>query len=427
MRKRFHAEPRIQATELLLQERTPREVVMPLDSVPESGSLERSDEVMPVLPRMINTPHHATPRTRVLSNGRYAVMLTAAGSGYSHWGDTAITRWAGDVTCDDSGSYVFLRDVDQRKGLVRGYQPSGIEPDSYEVRFSEHRAKFMRRDGDLTTTLDVVVSAECDAEVRRVNLSNMGDRDTDHRTLIVCRSRAGAASCRRRTSGVLQALRGNRVRGVDWRHPGNAATALSARSGGVGRASRGGRGRMRWVRTIRNRSRPLRRSRATTALAARDRGRPRAGRHRRHRARSDLQPDALCATGAGVPAARVAFWTLVAPSRDEVLDLVDQHRDAPAFDRAATLAWTQGAGGTSPPGHHQRRRPCCSSVWPDTCSTTMPRCGRRPKCCGAATAGKPHSGHTEFPAICRSCWCASTMRTISASCDNYCAHSSTGD
>ena len=43
-----------------------------------------------------------------------------------------------------------------------------------------------------------------------------------------------------------------------------------------------------------------------------------------------------------VPRARVAFWTLVAPSRDEVLDLVDQHRDAPAFDRAATLAWTQG-------------------------------------------------------------------------------------
>ena len=40
--------------------------------------------------------------------------------------------------------------------------------------------------------------------------------------------------------------------------------------------------------------------------------------------------------------ARVAFWTLVAPSREEALDLVDQHRDVPAFDRAVTLAWTQG-------------------------------------------------------------------------------------
>ena len=38
---------------------------------------------------------------------------------------------------------------------------------------------------------------------------------------------------------------------------------------------------------------------------------------------------------------RVAFWTLIAPSRQEALDLADKHRDATAFDRATTLAWTQ--------------------------------------------------------------------------------------
>ena len=38
---------------------------------------------------------------------------------------------------------------------------------------------------------------------------------------------------------------------------------------------------------------------------------------------------------------RVAFWTLVAASRSEVLDLADKHQDAAAFDRAQTLAWTQ--------------------------------------------------------------------------------------
>ena len=40
-------------------------------------------------------------------------------------------------------------------------------------------------------------------------------------------------------------------------------------------------------------------------------------------------------------AARIAFWTVVAPSRDELLDLVDKHHDRSAFDRARTLAWTQ--------------------------------------------------------------------------------------
>ena len=39
--------------------------------------------------------------------------------------------------------------------------------------------------------------------------------------------------------------------------------------------------------------------------------------------------------------ARVAFWTLVAPSRSEALDLADKHHDPTAFERAVTLAWTQ--------------------------------------------------------------------------------------
>ena len=38
---------------------------------------------------------------------------------------------------------------------------------------------------------------------------------------------------------------------------------------------------------------------------------------------------------------RIAFWTVVAASREAVLDLVDKHRDSSAFERAATLAWTQ--------------------------------------------------------------------------------------
>src|SRR6202044_318022 len=39
--------------------------------------------------------------------------------------------------------------------------------------------------------------------------------------------------------------------------------------------------------------------------------------------------------------ARIAFWTGIGTSREQVLALVDKHRDMPAFDRAKTLAWTQ--------------------------------------------------------------------------------------
>src|SRR6202011_2109112 len=38
---------------------------------------------------------------------------------------------------------------------------------------------------------------------------------------------------------------------------------------------------------------------------------------------------------------RVAFWTILAQTRAQALSLADKHRDTAAFDRAKTLAWTQ--------------------------------------------------------------------------------------
>jgi len=103
-------------------------------------------------------------------------MLTAAGSGYSRWRDIAVTRWREDATRDHWGSYIFLRDAQSGEVWSAGYQPSGIEPDAYEATFYEDRAEFIRRDGALTTTLEVVVSPEDDAEVRRVSITNSGAR-----------------------------------------------------------------------------------------------------------------------------------------------------------------------------------------------------------------------------------------------------------
>src|SRR2546427_724423 len=101
-------------------------------------------------------------------------MLTAAGSGYSRCAGRAVTRWREDVTRDHWGTYVFLRDTQSGAVWSATYQPTAVEADSYEVTFSEDRAEFRRRDGTITTTLEVVVSPEDDAEIRRVTLMNLG-------------------------------------------------------------------------------------------------------------------------------------------------------------------------------------------------------------------------------------------------------------
>ena len=91
-------------------------------------------------------------------------MLTAAGSGYSRWRNFAVTRWREDATCDDWGSYIYLRDVESDRLWSATYQPTSARPDQYSVAFSEERATFSRQDGDLHTTLEVVVSTEDDAK-----------------------------------------------------------------------------------------------------------------------------------------------------------------------------------------------------------------------------------------------------------------------
>ena len=86
----------------------------------------------------------------------------------------AVTRWREDATRDDWGSFVYLRDVQSGRVWSAGSHPVGAEADQEEVSFHEDHAEFIRRDGALTTTMDVLVSSEDDGEVRRVSLANGG-------------------------------------------------------------------------------------------------------------------------------------------------------------------------------------------------------------------------------------------------------------
>jgi cyclic beta-1,2-glucan synthetase len=179
MPRRFHAEPMIRATELLLQERVPRGVglvdtptqdVAPPAPAPEGGDL---------VSRRLTTPFTPGPRTHLLSNGTYCVMVTNAGSGFSRCRDLDVSRWREDYTRDDTGQFCYIRD--RTSGLLwsAGHHPVGRAAEWFEVVFSADKAEFRRLDGSITTHLEVIVSAENTAEIRRVTLSNNDSRPHD--------------------------------------------------------------------------------------------------------------------------------------------------------------------------------------------------------------------------------------------------------
>jgi cellobiose phosphorylase len=171
MQKRFESEPMFQATILLLQERIPKATVFYAHTAELS---ERHEESMgaeaPV--RVFGSPNTPKPEVLLLSNGRYHVMITNAGGGYSRWKDMAVTRWREDSTCDNWGTFCYIRDVTSGEFWSTAYQPALKQADTYETIFSESKAEFRCRDHDLDTHTEIAVSPEDDIELRRITIIN---------------------------------------------------------------------------------------------------------------------------------------------------------------------------------------------------------------------------------------------------------------
>ena len=74
--------------------------------------------------RVFSSPDTPAPEVQLLSNGRYHVMVTNAGGGYSRWKDLAVTRWREDGTCDNWGTFCYLREVASGKFWSTAHQPT---------------------------------------------------------------------------------------------------------------------------------------------------------------------------------------------------------------------------------------------------------------------------------------------------------------
>jgi cyclic beta-1,2-glucan synthetase len=171
MQRRFAADPQCQATLLVLQERVPKSGAFEPTST-EGEELHIAAPLPSMPTRVVRQTSTAHPEVQLLSNGRYHVMVTSAGGGYSRWKDLAVTRWREDVTADDWGTFCYVRDVESGQFWSTAYQPTLAEPESSEVIFSEGRAELRRRDHGIELYTEIVVSAEDDIELRRTRVTN---------------------------------------------------------------------------------------------------------------------------------------------------------------------------------------------------------------------------------------------------------------
>ena len=337
----FHAEPMVRATELLLQERSPRNVPLTHVRSEFAGSATITRKNAETSVRFFQSPGHDSPITHLLSNGRYNVMLTAAGSGYSTWNGQAITRWREDSVTDEWGAFFYLRDIRSQYVFSAGHLPVAAAADSFAASFTEDRAEFVRKDGNFTTTMECVVSPEDDAEARRITIANGAltareieitsfaelvlappASDTAHpafsklfvTTSYIAELEALVATRRKRSPSdpdiwVAQFMLIHGAVASPLEYETDRAQFI-----GIGNTVRNPAA-LRGDNKLSNTTGAV----LDPAFALRRRIRIAAGRQ-----------------------VRCTLWTVVADSRQAVLDLVDRHRQPTAYERATMLAWTQG-------------------------------------------------------------------------------------
>ncbi|WP_183752200.1 GH36-type glycosyl hydrolase domain-containing protein [Pseudochelatococcus contaminans] len=177
MRDRFHSDPAIKAAELLLQEKAPRTVpALPVhvetnDRAKPEPLEERTDS------RAIPDPLTASPAVSVMSNGRYALMLTATGTGYSRVGDIAVTRWNADPVEERTGTFLFVTDSATGEWWSTTAEPKRAPNESCHTIFEGDRAVFSKTVGTLRSEVECIVMSEHDGEARRLTLWNDGNED----------------------------------------------------------------------------------------------------------------------------------------------------------------------------------------------------------------------------------------------------------
>jgi len=176
LRERFHAEMMIKASEVLLEEKRRSYLI----SIARQGYTIKIGKPLfkedGYSNRYVNSAGVNPPAVDYLSNGKYSLMITSDGDGFSQYEDRMLYRWRSDIYAN-TGNYIYVKDMKQGKLWSAAYHPTRTEPDDYQAVFCPHRAEFKRRDGDVSTDMIVSLDADHNLEIRKVTFTNHGSQE----------------------------------------------------------------------------------------------------------------------------------------------------------------------------------------------------------------------------------------------------------
>jgi cellobiose phosphorylase len=116
-------------------------------------------------------PH---PDAIVLTNGRFASLISDAGGGGTVLEALALTRWVPDATVDAHGQWLYVRDLHTGRYWSATAQPVITSDACYDVKFRPGVAELSAVANDIEVKTSVCVAPDDDVELRLIKVTNRG-------------------------------------------------------------------------------------------------------------------------------------------------------------------------------------------------------------------------------------------------------------
>ncbi len=163
MQARFESDPQVKAACSLLEETIPGRVVLS-DHQQETEAPQQETDDRLTLYREELPSQASVPKCNLLSNGRYAVLITDRGTGWSKCRDTLLTRIRADAIQNDAGILLYVRDSGGWSGPALGTPMAAT--------FQSNLARLSYQTETLTVRTDVYAAPRDNVEIREVELES---------------------------------------------------------------------------------------------------------------------------------------------------------------------------------------------------------------------------------------------------------------
>lgn len=126
---------------------------------------------------LIRDPMTPMPWVNVICNGRYGLVISQNGGGFSWYDDAqhnVLTRWEMDLVRDTHGKFLYLSDLDTGDVWSATPQPTRVPLDEYRCKHAIGATTFTTLCQGIHTTWSLSVATDDAVEIWRVTLKNTG-------------------------------------------------------------------------------------------------------------------------------------------------------------------------------------------------------------------------------------------------------------